>query len=98
MTTTADQIQQRIEWRTRLVRDILSGEHSADTVWEMLFAGIDQAYSEGILVAADICDDVAHRSNDHNTKRVCIVLSESLRKLDALNKQNADIPAGRLAS
>lgn len=68
---------QRVEWKTRLVSAIVSREFSTETLVEMVMAGLDEAYSEGVRDAADICSN----AQANHTQ-----LGETLRRYDQLNR------------
>jgi hypothetical protein len=59
---------------------------NGDTLAEMLKAGLDQAHTEGLIDAADICGAVAKDSPP--AKRVALVLADALRSLGDLTRRN----------
>jgi hypothetical protein len=54
--------EQWTEWRRRMVEAIISRAFDDETLAEMLMAGFDEAHTEGLLDAADICRDIAEAS------------------------------------
>lgn len=78
-----DEIQQKAEWRTRLISAILNREHDNETLCTMLEAGLHQAHSEGVGDAVYVIDQVAMQRPDHAD--VLTILSTSLRRLAIAN-------------
>lgn len=79
-----DEITQKAEWRGRLFRALLRREHDDETLLAMLEAGLDQAHSDGLQDAADVCQGVADAKSD--SKRVASVLANAIRELDRRNR------------
>lgn len=81
-----EEVQQKSEWRARLMADVLSNMHDEEIRSELLIAGLDQAHSEGVEDAATICDGVAHQTKDPTTRRIATTLAKALRDYDRRNK------------
>ena len=92
---TRDEIQQKFEWRARLVVDLLSRKFEISTLAIMLEAGLRQAHSEGLLDAADVCETVSLSAENADKRRAAKVLAESIRELDRRNKA---IPGGEYST
>jgi hypothetical protein len=69
--------EQCTEWRRRMVEAIISRAFDDETLAEMLMAGFDEAHTEGLLDAADICRDIAEASPPGS--RVARVLENASR-------------------
>lgn len=84
----AEQLQQRAEWRARLMADVLSNMHDDETRVQMLFAGLEQAHQEGMSDAADICDGLAVAKPGTRDATVAFVISNAIRALCRLNQKS----------
>lgn len=82
-----DEIQQKSEWRTRLVVDVLSRKFDIQILAEMLEAGLRQTHSEGLIDAALVCDDVATMIDSGPKRHTAEVLGRAIRELDRKNKE-----------
>lgn len=82
-----DEIQQKFEWRARLVVDVLSRKFDIQILAEMLEAGLRQAHSEGLIDAALICDHVAEMTDRGPKRHTAEVLGRCIRELDRKNKE-----------
>jgi hypothetical protein len=80
--------EQWTEWRRRMVEAIISRAFDDETLAEMLMAGFDEAHTEGLLDAADICRDIAEASGS----RVARVLENALRSLVEMNAMQFPAP------
>lgn len=78
--------QQQAEWRARLLVDLMGRRFDDATLVAMLRAGLDEAHSEGLRDAAEICQKVA----DADPKRWGPVASVLARQIRALIKMNRD--------
>lgn len=76
-----EQSEQRVEWRSRLIKAIIGREHDDETLIDMLTAGLRQAYTEGVLDCADICDTIAVQAIGERGQFVARVLASSMRNL-----------------
>jgi hypothetical protein len=81
-----EEVQQKSDWRARLMADVLSNMHDEETRAELLIAGLDQAHSEGVEDAAFICDGIAHQAAEPRTRKVATTIAKALREYDARNK------------
>lgn len=79
---------QRAEWRTRILVAVATGSFDTETLIAMLDAGWDQAHSEGLKDAAEICDGVAASLDDPPRKKVATTLADACRELDARNRDS----------
>jgi rubrerythrin len=70
---------QRVEWRVRLLAQIISGRHGRETVDEMLTAGLRQAHAEGLEDAAEILERVSAGSRGAEVKRITGIMAEMIR-------------------
>lgn len=83
---TTDEIQQKAEWRSRLMADVLSSAHDDETRCELLEAGLHQAHSEGVEDAAEICDGIARQTSSPQIRAVAETIAKALREYDNRNK------------
>lgn len=88
MAINEEQIQQRGEWRLRLIKAAIGREHSNDTLVDMLVAGLQQAYIEGVLDCAEMCDVIATRTTAARDRFVAATLANSMREYSALNARD----------
>jgi hypothetical protein len=79
---------QQLEWRARLVRAVIERKHGDETLVTMLFAGFDQAQSDGLRDAAWLCQRVAEACPE--SARVATVLAENILRLDKMNRADAN--------
>jgi hypothetical protein len=86
-----EQIKQRAEWRSRLMKAVIGRQHDPATLVDMFAAGLQQAYSEGVLDAADMCDTIAKRTTNERDRYVAGVLAQSMRDYTTLNNVNVTI-------
>ena len=86
-----DEIQQKAEWRARLIGGVLSNTHDDETRVAMFEAGLHQAHSEGLHDAIYVIEKVAVERPDYAA--ALGIIAKSLRKLDRLNAQSADTAA-----
>lgn len=82
----ADEVDQKTDWRSRLVQAVLAREFEDETLVLMLEAGLQEAHSEGVLDAASICERVAEA--DSPARTVALVLAKALRKYNDRNVSN----------
>jgi len=86
-----DELQQKAEWRGRLIADVLSDMHDEETRVAILEAGLRQAHSEGLHDAIYVIEKIAVERPDYAT--ALGIIAKSLRKLDRLNGQIAHTAA-----
>lgn len=83
-----EETMQKVEWRVRLVVDLIARQHDDATLEAMLNAGLEQAYSEGLQEAASVCQAVADGPVQAATKHVASTLAASIRELDRRNRRD----------
>lgn len=81
-----EEVQQKSDWRARLMADVLSNTHDEETRAELLIAGLEQAHTEGVEDATFICDGIAHQSVEPRTIKVATTIAKALRDYNARNK------------
>ena len=81
------EVQQKAEWRTRLIVAIIERRFDDETLADMLEAGLDQANSDGLLDAAALCHRVADLVSDPNRRHVASTLAKSIMELDRMNRK-----------
>lgn len=81
-----EEVQQKAEWRSRLMADVLSNMHDDETRAALLEAGLNQSHSEGVEDAATICDGIVHQSKSAEVRRVAGTIAKALREYDAWNR------------
>lgn len=86
-----DEVQQRQAWRRRLVEAVMERKFDDEVLVTMLCAGLDQAHTEGLSDAAEICRKVA--DGVPSARRVAGVLKRSIQELIALNQDVVNGPA-----
>lgn len=79
-----EEVEQKAEWRARLMGAIIRRDFDDDTLAHMLEAGLNQAHSEGLQDAADICDAIIE-ARPH-TKPMFSIIANAIRGLDERNK------------
>lgn len=84
----SDEVEQRQAWRQRLIEAVLKREFDDEVLVAMLCAGLDQAHSEGLADAADICRKVAESSPA--SRRVAVVLERAMINLIKLNARELE--------
>lgn len=85
MDTIPDYVMQAAEWKARLVAAVIHRDFDDETLAEMLFAGFNQAHSEGLSDAAAICQGVADVVP--HAAKVAGTLAARIRDLDRLNRK-----------
>lgn len=93
MSIANDEIIQKVEWRTRVLKAVLEQAFDKETLSDMLDAGWQQAHSEGVLDAAHICQNVAAGAADTRGRYVAQTLADSCKKYDAMNRTDRRSPA-----
>lgn len=86
MSILNDEVQQKAEWRARLMADVLGDKFAEETRALLLEAGLHQAHSEGVEDAAYICVAIAHQATNSEVRRVATTIARALRDYDARNK------------
>jgi hypothetical protein len=87
MTEVTDELLQKAEWRARLIEDVIHRRFDDETLAVMIEAGLSQAYSEGLLDAAEICESVARSVSEPPKRQTASVLGRCLRQLNDLNRK-----------
>lgn len=85
--SVTDELRQKAEWRARLIEDVIRRRFDDATLESMIEAGLSQAYSEGILDAAEMCQSVAHNVSEAPKKQTAAVLARCLRQLNDMNRR-----------
>lgn len=79
-----DEERHAVEWRTRLTIAVGTRAHDDEVLVDLLHAGLEQAYSEGVLAAAAICKDVA--AGNPAASRIAGTLVRAIREYDLMNR------------
>jgi len=86
-----DEVAQSVAWRVRLTEAIIYRQFDDETLVEMLGAGFNQAHSEGMADAADICRNVAEAAADDRGRHVAATLTKAIETCDRANRTGKSI-------
>jgi hypothetical protein len=85
VTISDEEIIQRFEWRTRLIKTVIGRKHDDEILIEMLTCGLALAHSEGVLDCAAMLDTIADKATGNRDRFVARTLAKSMRDYNEMN-------------